>query len=182
VNAETIGQRLRRLRLARGISQRELATKGVSYAYISRIEAGARRPSVKALRQLAEKLGVTESYLEGSGANWTDVVRDALFFRISDDPGYARRRLGADPDERQVWAIVNEIAPRVADELAQALDPFESQVWDRLVAAAHWEEWQKAVRADRTTLGLEEWIEATQRAEGERLADEDVKEAQRRGF
>src|SRR6266508_2706620 len=48
--AETIGQRLRRLRLERGLSQRELSERGVSYAYISRIEAGARRPSVKALR------------------------------------------------------------------------------------------------------------------------------------
>jgi len=57
--AETIGQRLRRLRHERGLSQRELASPGVSYAYISRIEAGARRPSVKALRMLAKKLGVS---------------------------------------------------------------------------------------------------------------------------
>src|SRR5262245_66456392 len=62
--AETIGQRLRRLRHERGLSQRELASPGVSYAYISRIEAGARRPSVKALRMLAQKLGVTAEYLE----------------------------------------------------------------------------------------------------------------------
>jgi transcriptional regulator with XRE-family HTH domain len=62
--AETIGQRLRRLRHERGLSQRELAGPGVSYAYISRIEAGARRPSVKALRMLARKLGVSADYLE----------------------------------------------------------------------------------------------------------------------
>ncbi len=49
-HAESIGERLRRLRLERGLSQRELSSPGVSYAYISRIEAGARRPSVKALR------------------------------------------------------------------------------------------------------------------------------------
>jgi transcriptional regulator with XRE-family HTH domain len=61
---ETIGERLRRLRLERGLSQRDLSGPGVSYAYISRIEAGARRPSVKALRKLAEKLGVTAEYLE----------------------------------------------------------------------------------------------------------------------
>ena len=36
---ETVGQRLRRLRLERGLSQRQLAAPGVSYAYISRIEA-----------------------------------------------------------------------------------------------------------------------------------------------
>jgi transcriptional regulator with XRE-family HTH domain len=61
---ETIGQRLKRLRLERGFSQRELAAPGVSYAYISRIEAGTRQPSVKALRRLATKLGVTADYLE----------------------------------------------------------------------------------------------------------------------
>jgi len=61
---ETIGERLKRLRLERGFSQRELAAPGVSYAYISRIEAGTRQPSVKALRRLAGKLGVTADYLE----------------------------------------------------------------------------------------------------------------------
>jgi tetratricopeptide (TPR) repeat protein len=61
---ETIGERLRRLRLERGMSQRELAVPGVSYAYISRIEAGTRQPSVKALRKLAAKLQVTTEYLE----------------------------------------------------------------------------------------------------------------------
>jgi transcriptional regulator with XRE-family HTH domain len=67
---ETIGSRLKRLRLERGFSQRELAAPGVSYAYISRIEAGTRQPSVKALRRLAAKLGVTAEYLE-TGAELT---------------------------------------------------------------------------------------------------------------
>src|SRR5437763_12089464 len=62
--AETIGQRLRRLRTERRLSQRELSSPGVSYAYISRIEAGTRQPSVKALRMLARKLGVSAEYLE----------------------------------------------------------------------------------------------------------------------
>src|SRR5215468_1104556 len=61
---ESVGARLRRLRLERGLSQRQLSAPGISYAYISRIEAGARRPSVKALRMLAAKLGVTAQYLE----------------------------------------------------------------------------------------------------------------------
>jgi tetratricopeptide (TPR) repeat protein len=61
---ETIGARLRRLRIERGMSQRELSVQGVSYAYISRIEAGTRQPSVKALRKLASKLGVSAEYLE----------------------------------------------------------------------------------------------------------------------
>lgn len=64
VKRESIAQRLRRLRVERGMSQRDLSSPGVSYAYISRIEAGARTPSVKAMRLLAQKLGVTVEQLE----------------------------------------------------------------------------------------------------------------------
>jgi ribosome-binding protein aMBF1 (putative translation factor) len=62
--AETVGERIRRLREERGLSQRELAEPGVSYAYVSRLEAGDRRASLQALRKLAAKLGVTPLYLE----------------------------------------------------------------------------------------------------------------------
>lgn len=61
---ESIGERIKRLRLERGLSQRALSEPGVSYAYISRIEAGTRQPSVKALRKIAAKLGVSADYLE----------------------------------------------------------------------------------------------------------------------
>lgn len=88
---ETVGQRLRRLRRERGMSQRELSSPGVSYAYISRIEAGARRPSVKALRLLAQKLKVTPEYLErGSDLRETDereleLAEAELQVRLSED-------------------------------------------------------------------------------------------------
>jgi transcriptional regulator with XRE-family HTH domain len=63
-SVESLGERLRRLRRERGLSQRDIAGPGVSYAYVSRIEGGARQPSVKALRKLARKLGVSPEYLE----------------------------------------------------------------------------------------------------------------------
>lgn len=59
-----VGSRLREARLKNGLTQRAIACDGVSYAYVSRIEAGARRPSVKALRLLAPKLGVSVHWLE----------------------------------------------------------------------------------------------------------------------
>lgn len=96
---ETIGQRLRRLRLERGLSQRELSERGVSYAYISRIEAGARRPSVKALRMLARKLGVSADYLEtGSEIRDTDErelqIADAeLELRLAENTDEAETKL-----------------------------------------------------------------------------------------
>jgi transcriptional regulator with XRE-family HTH domain len=59
-----IGKRLRQRRQSLGLSQRDLSEPGISYAYISRIEAGLRTPSVKALPKLAPKLGVSVDWLE----------------------------------------------------------------------------------------------------------------------
>ena len=47
-----------------GSGQRALASEGVTYAYISRLEANARTPSIKALRKLATKLDVSVHWLE----------------------------------------------------------------------------------------------------------------------
>jgi transcriptional regulator with XRE-family HTH domain len=59
-----IGDRIRERRRALGLSQRDLSQPGISYAYISRIESGQRRPSLKALRKLAPKLETTAHWLE----------------------------------------------------------------------------------------------------------------------
>jgi transcriptional regulator with XRE-family HTH domain len=98
--AEPIGVRLKRLRLERGLSQRDLSSPGVSYAYISRIEAAARTPSVKALRMLARKLGVSVDYLE-TGRDIRDTeqrelrLTDAeLALRLGEDTTAAERELG----------------------------------------------------------------------------------------
>ncbi len=98
---ETVGQRLRRLRNERRLSQRELASPGVSYAYISRIEAGARRPSVKALRQLAPKLGVSVEYLE-TGRDLSEreqrelrLAEAELKLRLEQDSGEAEAEFAA---------------------------------------------------------------------------------------
>ena len=115
-SSETIGARLKRLRVDRGLSQRQLAGPGVSYAYISRIEAGARTPSVKALRVLAPKLGVSVEYLE-RGRDSTDAEERDL--RLAD--AELRLRLDADPAEaeRMLAALVDE-AERAGDRTAAA--------------------------------------------------------------
>jgi transcriptional regulator with XRE-family HTH domain len=61
---EAVGERIRRLREERGLSQRELAEPGVSYAYISRVEHDQRQPSARALLKIAPKLGTTVLGLE----------------------------------------------------------------------------------------------------------------------
>jgi transcriptional regulator with XRE-family HTH domain len=58
-----VGQRLKDARLAAGLSQRQLSFPGCSAAYISRLEAGDRVPSLQLLRKLAAKLNADEQYL-----------------------------------------------------------------------------------------------------------------------
>lgn len=60
---KAVGERLRAAREAAGVSQRQLAFSGCSPAYISRIEAGDRIPSLQLLRELGRRLGVSEDYL-----------------------------------------------------------------------------------------------------------------------
>jgi transcriptional regulator with XRE-family HTH domain len=106
---ETVGERLRRLRLERGLSQRELAAPGVSYAYISRIEAGARRPSVKALRKLARRLGVSPDVLE-TGSPLREADRREL--RLTE--AELALRLGEKPSDAE--ATLREVAEQALED------------------------------------------------------------------
>ncbi|MGI5368651.1 transcriptional regulator [Streptomyces sp. A244] len=54
----TIGRRVQRLRVERGLTQRQLAEPVYTPAYISTLESGRVRPSDDALRHLADRLGV----------------------------------------------------------------------------------------------------------------------------
>ena len=65
-----LGRRLRRLRLAQGMTQKELAAPNYSYAYVSTIEAGRRTPSREAVEHFARRLGVSpEELLTGRPAD-----------------------------------------------------------------------------------------------------------------
>jgi tetratricopeptide (TPR) repeat protein len=82
-----------------------LSSPGVSYAYISRIEAGARTPSVKALRKLAQKLGVSVEYLE-TGRDIREV--DDRELRLSDAELELRLAENASAVEPKLRAILEE--------------------------------------------------------------------------
>jgi tetratricopeptide (TPR) repeat protein len=58
-----VGRRLRDARERAGLSQRQLSFDGCSPAYISRIEAGERIPSLQLLREMGRRLGVSEDWL-----------------------------------------------------------------------------------------------------------------------
>lgn len=58
-----LGQSIRRLRLERGLSQRQLAGRELSRNYISMIESGRAQPAEKTLRLIAHRLGTTADAL-----------------------------------------------------------------------------------------------------------------------
>jgi transcriptional regulator with XRE-family HTH domain len=59
LDVKAIGDRLKRLRKARGLSMRELAVKAdVAASFVSRIEAGKASPTIMTLQKLLEALGV----------------------------------------------------------------------------------------------------------------------------
>jgi tetratricopeptide (TPR) repeat protein len=60
----TLGQRLRQARVARGLTQSELADKRFSKQYVSQLERDQLRPTPETLAWLAERLGVDAGYLD----------------------------------------------------------------------------------------------------------------------
>src|SRR3982750_3425834 len=83
-----VGARLKDARERAGLSQRQLAFPGCSPAYISRIEAGDRIPSLHLLRDLGKRLGVTEDFLATGRSEETapSALLDADLARRLDDP------------------------------------------------------------------------------------------------
>ena len=60
---EPLGERLRRLRAAAGLTQSELAAGRCSKEYVSQIERGKTRPTSETVEWLAERLGVDAAFL-----------------------------------------------------------------------------------------------------------------------
>jgi transcriptional regulator with XRE-family HTH domain len=60
-----VGERLRTLRLAAGLTQSELADGRFSKEYVSQIERGKTRPTAETLEWLADRLAVDPAYLIG---------------------------------------------------------------------------------------------------------------------
>jgi tetratricopeptide (TPR) repeat protein len=71
-----LGQRLKEARLGAGLRQADVAGKHCSTAYLSRIEAGQRRPDPRLLERLVESLQISvESLLRGSGPDQRTELR-----------------------------------------------------------------------------------------------------------
>src|SRR5258708_36391023 len=86
-----LGQRIRAARKGLGLTQQELAEPRFGKAYVSAIERGTVRPSLKALEYLAERLGSPASVLLSAQEDSSQEVdfrlaalEQALLYQIDD--------------------------------------------------------------------------------------------------
>lgn len=62
---ESLGERIRRIRVQQGLSLAKVVGDDVSRAFLNQVEMGKARPSIRVLRILAERLGTEVEYLLG---------------------------------------------------------------------------------------------------------------------
>lgn len=128
-----VGRRLKEARARAGMSQRQLSFPGCSPAYISRIEAGDRIPSLQLLREMGRKLGVSEDYL-ATGKERDDeasvLIEAELALRL-DEPEVAQKlymealdRSATKEERAQALAGLGQIAFR-AGKPREAISRFE---------------------------------------------------------
>jgi tetratricopeptide (TPR) repeat protein len=103
-SSETIGDRIHRLREEQGLPQKALVSPGVTAAQVSRIESGKRHPSIKAVRQIARKLGVSSEFLE-TGVEIT--VREELELTLEDMEVWIRLDPGDSEIENGIRALID---------------------------------------------------------------------------
>lgn len=113
-----LGRRLRDAREAAGLSQRQLAFEGCTNAYISRLEAGHRIPSLQLIHEFAKRLRVSPQWL-ATGVEECDnnaALLDAeVALRLGDlneARELYRQRLAEDPNDVAGLAGLGEIAFR----------------------------------------------------------------------
>src|SRR5688572_5801553 len=72
----SLGERVRQLRVARGLTHTDLAGDRCSKEYVSQIERGKTRPTAETLEWIAARLGVDRAFLE-SGVSTSERERVA---------------------------------------------------------------------------------------------------------
>jgi tetratricopeptide (TPR) repeat protein len=111
--ATTLGERVRRLRRERGLTQVDLAGSRFTKEYVSQIELGKTRPTARTLDWLAEQLGVDRQLLE-TGVPEAERLRDES--RIA----RAESAIAANRYDEAVDCLA-DLEPRSADLRLRAL-------------------------------------------------------------
>ena len=114
-----VGARIRSLRTARGLTQAQVAEPQYTKAYISMLESGRTRASMKALEHIAAVLGVQPSDLLGGSATPAAPLYDLLEARRLVEQGHAKEAIA------------------VLETLDEGLPPAEQLVRLRSLAQAH---------------------------------------------
>ena len=131
---KAVGTRLRAARERAALSQRQLAFPGCTAAYISRIEAGARVPSLQMINQLAIRLDVSGQWL-ATGIEVAvieiELVEAEVALRLG-EVDEAERQFRAhldagDPARGAALAGLGQIAFR-AERLEDAIELFEASL------------------------------------------------------
>lgn len=110
---DDLGSRLQRLRKARGLSQRRLATQaGVSNATVSLIEHGRTDPSMGLLRKILDALGVSfaEFFASHAAAEEKYFYRQAELSVISSGP-ISYLQVGSDLSTSQLQILYERYQP-----------------------------------------------------------------------
>src|SRR5438067_13204208 len=81
--APRLGERLRQLRVAAGLTQTDLAGDRFSKEYISQIERGKTRPTTETIEWLALRLGVDAGFLQ-SGVSADECAKAEAFLARAD--------------------------------------------------------------------------------------------------
>lgn len=145
------GATIRRLRIARGMSQRELAGERYTPQYISSLEGGHTRPSERALTFIADRLGVSPgSLLDGTPRPVAiDAERLMAAERALEEAAAALRQLRASltsdsspPRRRRVLAAESPPPARRSRSAARTgqdrQPPLQTVITDVLRRAGKW--------------------------------------------
>jgi transcriptional regulator with XRE-family HTH domain/Tfp pilus assembly protein PilF len=117
----SLGERVRAARRELGLSQAQLAGEELTKGFISQIESGLVRPSVRSLQIIATRLGRPLDYFVGDEP--LAATKRARFHRLAAEAAA----------ERRDWAVVRREA---SSALATSVPPRERAVLLRLVAVA----------------------------------------------
>ena len=137
-----VGRAIRVIRTEHGMSRKDLAERsGLSYPYVSEIETGKKSPSSKALRAIADAIGLPPHELLAAAETlamgprtWTSPSRRSYFHESTD-----AKRSRAEPTEDFAIARLGRFGPSIAanmpppdeqrlisDEIATPLEDHEA--------------------------------------------------------
>ena len=151
---KTLGERVRSARRDAGLSQAQLAGDELTKGFISQIESGLVRPSIRSLQHIASTLGRPLDYF------------------IADEPLAATKRVtfhriaAEAAAERADWPVAQEEAEA---GFAVAVDPAERATFLRLLASAALYQGRREEAFDRVTQGLALLDQAKQPLDAARL-------------